>query len=83
MKYSEEKYLSPLIILKLYVKSFVNYFADIALTFSDGFLNSFLFEVTFLFQFFSLISKSVFLTKLKISFLLTKLVYANVYSKIY
>ena len=64
----EEKYFSPLRILNLFIKSFINPFVDIALTFIDGSFNSFLYDVTF----FSLLSKSVFFTKLAISFLLAK-----------
>ena len=73
----EEKYFARLRILNLFVKFFVYPFVDIALTFSDSSFNSFststcfiLFEVTFL-------SKSVFFTKLAISFLLAKFAWAN------
>ena len=52
----EEKYFPILRILNLFIKSFVNHFIDIALTFFDSSFNSFLFDVTF----FSLLSKSVF-----------------------
>ena len=52
----------------LFIKSFVKPFVDIALTFFDNSFNSFLFDVTS----FSLLSKSVFFTKLAISFLLPK-----------
>ena len=45
-------------------------FVDIALTFLDSSFNSFLFDVTS----FSLLSKSVCLTRLAISFLLAKFV---------
>ena len=55
-------------MLNLFIKSFVNPFVDIALTFFDSSFNSFLFDVTFC----SLISKSVFLKKLAISLLLAK-----------
>ena len=41
----EEKYFAPLRILNLSIKSFVNPFVDIALTFFDSF-NSFFFDVT-------------------------------------
>ena len=57
-------------MLNLFIKFFVNPFVDIALTFFNGSLNSFLFEVTFLFKLFSLSSKSAFFTKLAISLLL-------------
>ena len=73
----KEKYFARLRILNLCIKFFVNPFVDIALTFSDSSFNSFsistcfiLFEVTFL-------SKSVFFTKLTISFLLAKFACAN------
>ena len=55
-------------ILNLLVKSFVNTFVDIALDFFDNLCNSFLFEVTF----FSLLSKSIYFTKLALSFLPSK-----------
>ena len=67
MKY-KEKYFALLRILILFIKSFVNPFVDIDLTFFDNLCNSFLFEVTA----FSLFSKSVFLRKLTISLLLAK-----------
>ena len=79
----EEKYFAPLRILYLFIKSFVNRFVDISLTFSDSSFNSFstntcfdLFEVTFIFRFISLSSTSVFLTRLAIS-LLDKFAYFN------
>ena len=68
LKYFKEKYFDPLVILNLFIKSFVNPFLDIALTFFDSLFNSFLFDVTFL----SLSSKSVCFAKLAISFLLAK-----------
>ena len=52
----EEKYIAPLRILNLFMKSFVNPFVDITLIFFDSSFNSFLFEVTL----FILLSKSVF-----------------------
>ena len=55
-------------MLNLFIKSFVNHFVDIGLTFFYSSFNSFLFDVTS----FSSLSKSVFLTKLAISFLLAK-----------
>ena len=59
----EEKYFTPLRILNLFIKSFVNRFVDIALTFFSSF-DSFLFQ-------------STFFTKLVKSFLLTKFTCAN------
>ena len=63
----EEESFALLGILNLFIKSFVNAFLDIALTFSDSSFNSIStttcfawFEVTFLFRFFGLLSKSVF-----------------------
>ena len=53
-------------MLNLFIKSLVNSFADIVLTFFDNSSNSLLFDATF----FNLLSKSVFFTKLAISFLL-------------
>ena len=47
----QEKYFAPLRILNFFIKSFVNPFVDIALTFFGSSFNSFLFEVTF-FSFF-------------------------------
>ena len=73
----EEKYFAPLRILNLFIKSFVNPFVDIALTFFDSSFNSFLFDVTS----FSLLSKSVLLTKLAISFLLAKFARFNLAAK--
>ena len=69
----EQNYFTPLRILNLFSKSFVNPFVDIALTFFDSSFNSFLFEVTF--YIFS--SKSVFFTKAEISFLIAKFACAN------
>ena len=62
---------APLRILNLFIKSFVNSFVDIDLTFFHRSFNSFLFEVI------CLLSKSVFLTKLGISLLFAKLACAN------
>ena len=73
----EEKYFAPLRILNLLIKSFVNRFVDIALIFFDSSFNSFIFEITFLFNFFSLSSKSVFSKKLVKSFLLANFSCAN------
>ena len=64
----EEELFARLRILNLSIRSFVNAFVDIALTFFDSSLNSFLFDVTS----FSLWTKSVFFTKLAISLLLAK-----------
>ena len=68
----------------------VSLFVDIASTFFNSSFNSFststfvvLFEVTFLFIFFSLSLKSVVFTKLAISFLLVKLVFANLAAKFF
>ena len=43
----EEKYFAPLRIINLFIKSFVNPFVDIALTFSDSSFNSFLTSTCF------------------------------------
>ena len=51
----KEKYFAPLRMLNLFIKSFVNPFLDIALTFFGSSFNVFLFDATF----FSLLSKSV------------------------
>ena len=68
----------------------VSLFVDIASTFFNSSFNSFstrtfvvLFEVTFLFIFFSLSLKSVVFTKLAIPFLLVKLVCANLAAKFF
>ena len=82
MNIPEEKYFAPLRILNLFIKPFVNPFVDVALAFFDSSFNSFLFEVTFLFNFFSLSLKSVFFTKLAISILLAKFVCANLAVKL-
>ena len=55
--------------MNLFMKFFVNPFVGIALTFFNSLFNIFLFDLTS----FSLLSKSVFFTKLAISFLLAKL----------
>ena len=60
----EEKHFTPLTILILFMKSFVNSFVNIALTFFDSSFNLFLF-------------KSVFFTKLAMSLLLAKFTCAN------
>ena len=67
----------------------VSPFVDIASTFFDSLLNSFLtsscfvlFEVTLLFELFSLASKSVFFTKLVISRFLAKFICANLTAKV-
>ena len=64
----EEKYVAPLRVLNLSIKSFANPFVDLALIFCDRSFNSFLFVVTS----FCLLSKSVFFTKLLISLLLAR-----------
>ena len=51
----EEKYFVPLIILNLFIESFVNPFVNIALTFFVSSFNSFLFDVTS----FTLLSKPI------------------------
>ena len=66
MKYPNGKCFAPLRMQNLLIKFFGHSFVDIALTFFVSLFNSFLFEVT-VFRF-SL--KSVFLTKLAITFLL-------------
>ena len=73
----EEKHFAPLRVLNLFIKSFVNFFVALALTFDSSF-NSFLFDVTS----FSLLSKSVFFRKLAISFLFVKFAYFNLVAKI-
>ena len=50
----KKKYFAPLRVLNLFIKSFVNPFVDITLTFFDSPYDSFLFDVTS----FSLLSKS-------------------------
>ena len=67
-----------ILILNLSTKSFVNPFVDIALTFFDSSFNSFLFDVTS----FSLLSKSVFFTKLAMAILLAKFARFSLKSKI-
>ena len=64
----KEKYFTVLRMLNLFVESFVNLFVDTALNFLDKLFNSFLFNVIS----FSLLSKSVFFTKLAVSLLLAK-----------
>ena len=70
MKYSWKKYSTPLRILNSFIKSFVNPFIDIALTFFGSSFNS------ILFTFFSFLSK-LFLQKLAISLLLAKFAFTN------
>ena len=72
MKYSWKKYFETLRLLKLFTKSFVALFVDIALTLSNS-----SFEVTFLFKCVSLSPKSVFFTKTAIPVLLAKFACAN------
>ena len=75
----EEKYFVPLIILNLFIESFVNPFVNIALIFFVSSFNSFLFDVTS----FTLLSKPVLFTKLAISFLLAKFACFNLAAKFY
>ena len=84
LKYSWRKIFCSIKNTKFIYQAFVNLFVDITLSFSDSSLNSLststgfvLFEVTFLFKYFSLLSKSVFLTKSAKSFLLAKFACAN------
>ena len=77
-----EKYIVPLRTLYPFIKSFLNPFVDIASTVSDSSFNSFsisagfvLFELILLLKLNSLLSKSVFFTKLAISFLLGLVMY--------
>ena len=74
----KEKYFSPLRTLNLFIKSFVNPFVDIALTFFDSLFILFLFYVTS----FSLLSKSVIFTKLAMSLLLAKFARIKLKSKV-
>ena len=62
----ENKRFAPLRIIYLFIKSLVNPFLDIVLTFSYS-----------SYELFSFSSKSVFFTKLPISFLLAKFACAN------
>ena len=84
----KEKYFVPLGILYSFIKSLVRPFVNIASSFFDRSFNllsvstSFvLFEVIFLFKFFSLSSRSVFKKSLAISCLLSKFACANLASK--
>ena len=84
----EEKYFTPLSILYPFIKSLVSSFVDIVSTFFDSSFSLFStstclvsFDLTFLFQFFYLSSKSIFFTKLVISFLLAQLSCANLAAK--
>ena len=63
-----KKIFAPSRIFNLFIKLFVNSFADIAFTFFDNSFNSFLSEVIF----FSLLSKFVVFKKLAISLSLAK-----------
>ena len=74
----KEKYFSPLRALNLFIKSFVNPFVDIALTFFDSLFILFLFYVIS----FSLLSKSVIFTKLAMSLLLAKFARNKLKSKV-
>ena len=84
LKYSWRKKFCSIKNTKLFIKSFVDPFVDIALAFSDSSSNSLsiskcfvLFLVKILFKFFILSSKSVFFQMLEISVLLDKFVCAN------
>ena len=74
----EEEFFAPLRILNLSMKSFVNPFVDVALTFFNSLFNSFLFDVTS----FSLLSKPALFTKLAISLLLSKFTCFNLEAKV-
>ena len=76
-------------ILYLFIKSFVNPFVDISLTYSDSSSNLFstsvcfvLFEVTFLFNFFSLLLIYVPFTKSAISSLVASFACSNLAAKL-
>ena len=76
-------------ILYLFIKSFVNPFVDISLTYSDSSSNLFstsvcfvLFEVTFLFNFFSLLLIYVPFTKSAIPSLVANFACANLAAKL-
>ena len=80
----DKKYFATLNVLYTFIKSLVSPFVVIDLIFFDSRFNSFsastcfvLFEVKFLFNFFSWSSKHVFFTKLAISILLAKFACAN------
>ena len=80
----KEKYIAPLRILYLFIKSFVNLFVDIASTFFDSSFNSYstsvcfvLFELMLLLKLNSVLSKSALFTKLAIPFLLAKIAYSS------
>ena len=61
----------------MFIKSFVNHFDDIALTFFDDSFNSFSFDITS----FSLLLKSVLFTGLAVSLLFAKFACFNLASK--
>ena len=85
----EKKFFAPLRILYLFIKSCTNPFDDITLTFSHSSSRLFstskffvLFEVNFVFKFFSLSLKSVFFfTKSAISSLVANFACANLAAK--
>ena len=79
LKYSWKKYVAPLRILNLFIKSSVNPFVNIASTFFRDSFNSFLFDVI---SFISL-SKSVLLKKLLMSLLLARLARFNLKAQIF
>ena len=78
----EVKYFAPLINWYIFIKFFANIFVNIILTFSDSWFNSsecfVLFEVIFLFNFFSLLLKSVSFTKSAISGFVAKFACFNI-----
>ena len=89
VNYSWRKFFCAIKKFISFIKFFVSAFIDIASTFFDSSFHSFsrskcftLFEVTLSFKFFSLSIKSVFFTKLEISFLLAKFAYANLAEKL-
>ena len=76
-------------IIYLFIKSAANPFVDITSTLLDSSFNSFLtstcfilFDVTFLFKFFSLSKKFVFFAKSRISFSLAKFACFNLSGKL-
>ena len=78
----KEKYFALFRIPNLFIKSFVNPLAGIALTFPYILFNSFLFEVIFLFNLLSLLLKSVFFMELEILFWLATFSCGNLVAKL-
>ena len=68
LKHSGRKIFCSIKNTNVFIRSFVNLFADISLTFFDSSFTSFLFDVTSV----KWLSKSVLFKKLAISFLLAK-----------